>query len=240
MSERLEVRPSDSPLVHAVSRWTIGGGSHRACPDGFWDLVVYRSERAAVLLLTGQTTRAVDLPFAPGDEILTISFQAGTFLPFLPASDLVDRAEVLPFSGGRFELGFDTLEVPSFDNAEDLIRALTRRGLIDSDPYVAASTAGRPIATTTRTLQRHFVRTTGLTPRDFEAIARARRAAELLRAGHPPVRVAAEAGYADQAHLTRDFTAMTGRTPRELLLAGATPAGERLPAPGESLLFRLA
>jgi hypothetical protein len=179
-------------------------------------LVVYRSEHAAVLLLTGQTTRAVDLPFVPGDEILTISFHAGTFLPFLPASDLVDRAEVLPLRGGRFELGFDTLEVPSFDNAEDLIRALGRRGLIDSDPYVTGSRDGRPLATSTRTLQRHFLRTTGLTPRAFEAIARAQRAAELLKAGRPPVWVAAETGYADQAHLTRSLKRLVGQTPSQL------------------------
>jgi transcriptional regulator GlxA family with amidase domain len=40
--------------------------------------------------------------------------------------------------------------------------------------------------------------------------------------------VAVLTGYADQAHLTRETRRLTGRTPRELLLGGATPAGERL------------
>jgi AraC-like DNA-binding protein len=216
MKEILEVRESDSALVQTVTRWTIGDGEHRACPDGFWDLVFYRSERTSMILLTGQTTRAVPLAFSPGDELLTISFRAGTFLPLIPASGLVDHAEILPERGRRFELGADTLEIPSFENAEDLVRALERRGVLSSDPYVAASMAGRPLAASIRTLQRHFLRTTGLPPRAFEAIDRAHRAASWLRAGDSPSVVAAQAGYADQAHLTRSLKRLLGQTPSEL------------------------
>ena len=40
-------------------------------------------------------------------------------------------------------------------------------------------------------------------------------------------RLALEAGYADQAHLTRECRRLSGLSPAALLAAGATPAGER-------------
>jgi AraC-like DNA-binding protein len=40
-------------------------------------------------------------------------------------------------------------------------------------------------------------------------------------------RLAAEAGYADQAHLTRECGRLSGLSPAALLATGASPAGER-------------
>lgn len=40
-------------------------------------------------------------------------------------------------------------------------------------------------------------------------------------------RLAADAGYADQAHLARECRRLTGRTPSALLAGGAAAAGER-------------
>ena len=40
-------------------------------------------------------------------------------------------------------------------------------------------------------------------------------------------RLAAEAGYADQAHLTRECGRLSGLAPAALLAAGAAPAGEK-------------
>ena len=41
-------------------------------------------------------------------------------------------------------------------------------------------------------------------------------------------RLALDAGYADQAHLTREARRLSGRTPAELVASGAGPAGERV------------
>ena len=41
-------------------------------------------------------------------------------------------------------------------------------------------------------------------------------------------RLALDAGYADQAHLTRETRRLSGRTPAELVASGAGPAGERV------------
>jgi AraC-like DNA-binding protein len=63
----------------------------------------------------------------------------------------------------------------------------------------------------------HFLRVfrqaTGLTPHAFVMQRRVRRAQELLRRGLAPARAAAESGFADQSHLTRQFKRLTGLTP---------------------------
>jgi AraC-like DNA-binding protein len=62
-------------------------------------------------------------------------------------------------------------------------------------------------------LHRRFVAQTGLTPHGFQTNLRIERARVLLRANESPARVAAECGFADQAHLTRTFRRLVGITP---------------------------
>lgn len=50
----------------------------------------------------------------------------------------------------------------------------------------------------------------------------------LAARGGELARLAAEAGYADQPHLTRDCVELTGLPAAALLATGALPAGERL------------
>jgi AraC-like DNA-binding protein len=67
-----------------------------------------------------------------------------------------------------------------------------------------------------RTLQRLVHRRLGLTPKWLIQRRRLQEAAERLRTGPVDLaEVAAELGYADQPHLTRDFGQVTGMTPRQ-------------------------
>lgn len=70
---------------------------------------------------------------------------------------------------------------------------------------------------TERSLQRLTARRIGLSPKWLIQRRRLHEAAERLRDGSRPdvARVAADLGYADQAHFGRDFRAVTGLTPRE-------------------------
>jgi AraC-like DNA-binding protein len=60
---------------------------------------------------------------------------------------------------------------------------------------------------------RSFAKTTGLTPHAFQVQARLHLARRMILAGHPLAAVAAEAGFADQSHLTRLFHRSYGMTP---------------------------
>jgi hypothetical protein len=76
-----------------------------------------------------------------------------------------------------------------------------------------------------RTLQRMFMEYAGVSPTWVIRRYRLLEAAESVREGTPVswAEVAASLGYADQAHLTRDFRAATGQTPAAY--AGAQSAG---------------
>jgi AraC-like DNA-binding protein len=62
-------------------------------------------------------------------------------------------------------------------------------------------------------LYRAFERGTGMTPHDYQRQARIRLAVALIRRGEPLAEIAAAAGFADQAHLTRSFRRRMGVTP---------------------------
>ena len=60
---------------------------------------------------------------------------------------------------------------------------------------------------------RVFGEAVGMTPHAYQTQVRVRRAKALLRAGLPITMAAAEAGFYDQAHLTRHFKRIVGVTP---------------------------
>jgi len=62
-------------------------------------------------------------------------------------------------------------------------------------------------------LYRAFERSTGMTPHHYQRQARIRFAVKLIRLGRPLADIAAAAGFADQAHLTRSFHRRMGVTP---------------------------
>ena len=217
MKSQLVFRWSDCDLVSSVSEWNVGFESDGLVfPDGNWDLVFYRHGQEVGTFITGQSTKATKLPFVSGDQVLAISFKAGTYLPNLPASYLVNNVARLKSRGTRFELGTVALEIPRFDNAEDLVRRLIGQGLLRSDSLVSGVLAGHALSVSTRSFQRHFTRATGLSPHHYQLILRAKKTVGLLQEGHAASRVAAMADYADQAHMCRSLKAITGLTPGEI------------------------
>ncbi len=66
---------------------------------------------------------------------------------------------------------------------------------------------------TSRTLARNFLKKVGISPKVFAAVIRFHYTLKLIKAGLTIQRAAAEAGYADQAHMTRDFRRFGGFTP---------------------------
>lgn len=73
-----------------------------------------------------------------------------------------------------------------------------------------ARTAGIP----ERTLRREFTAAVGLPPKVVARIARVRRAQAAIARGQALSAIAAHHGFADQAHMTREFMELVGRTPR--------------------------
>ena len=88
-------------------------------------------------------------------------------------------------------------------------RLLSRGERVDS---VASATC-----LSERQLERLFVNAIGMSPREYRRILRFRRGIVAAGGGTRLADVALEAGYADQAHFSRDVRDLTGHSPLSLL-----------------------
>jgi AraC-like DNA-binding protein len=155
--------------------------------------------------------------FCPADgEWLGIRFKAGTFMPQVPVSRLIDVNRDLPSSTRTFRLDGGAWEYPTFGNAETFVARLARAGLIARDTAVAAALEGDELALSARGAQRHFLFATGMSHAALKQIERARHAANLLRDGVSIADTVEEAGFFDQAHLSRSLRGLIGLTPARI------------------------
>lgn len=219
MSFVYEERLSDSPFVEAVWRTEdTADGLYLAAADGAWDLIFTERDGEHRILLSGPSSRATPVPYRAGNRNFGVRFRPGVFMPALTAMKMVDVTDKLPQkTKQRFWLQGESWQLPTFDNVDAFLAKLARLNLLATDTIVAAVLAGHRPPVTERSVQRHFMRTIGLTPRYMHNIQRANRAVELLQQGHAIATVAAELGYADQAHMTRQVKHASGRTPGEIV-----------------------
>lgn len=140
----------------------------------------------------------------------------------VPASEVfrgVTRLERTIAKATSMEACVDAAEnffvLPALADDAALVRDVVER--LEADRALvrveqAAAVAGVDV----RTLQRLFRRHVGVTPKWVLARYRLHEAAARLTQTPKTslARLAAELGYADQAHFTRDFTSVVGRSPR--------------------------
>jgi len=189
-------------------------------PDGSWDLV-FRQDRDGRLMVlqTGQTDRVVQLDSAAGDSWFSIAFRPEVYMPARPGIRMINQGHVHELAGrSDFLIGGERLVLPSFENAEEFVMQLARRGLIEVDLLLQRAAAGGWQRVDDRSLQRHSAHVTGMSPKKLQQILRADTAATLLLGGQRPADVAAELGYTDQAHLTHSLRRILGLTPGQLQL----------------------
>ncbi|KQU74706.1 hypothetical protein ASC75_20235 [Aminobacter sp. DSM 101952] len=218
-------------------------GSYRVLPDGRCDIILRfdagrRPIAGATVVVTGPTTRFYDVPIEPGMGFVGIRLRPGCFetvLGFEPA-DLANANLVGPDAFAACP-DLETLCAPARDENELVARltAFVRRRVADSSSKPAPmarvvisafhASGGRlrigdvanMHAISERTVQRIVVGATGLAPKTFAAILRFHRALRLLRDHRlSPADAALEAGFSDQAHMSRVFRRMGGFSPARL------------------------
>jgi len=212
-------RPSDSPLIERVwSCHSIAAGTFLSVASSHWEIVVTRLQGACTLTVRGPETKASEVHCPADGEWFAIRFAAGAFMPQLPAGRLLNGKDVnLPQADRRrFWLNGTKWEYPDFENAESFVGKLAQTKLIVRDPAVSAALRGEQHVLSTRSAERHFLRATGMTQGTMRQIERARNATNLLRRGLPIADVVHEAGYYDQAHLTRSLRELVGLTPAKI------------------------
>jgi AraC-like DNA-binding protein len=231
-----------SPPLHALlaCRWsrTVAeddpADSTLILPDGCVDLI-WRKGR---LIVAGPDQRAWRSPVLAGEEIVGIRLRPGVAgavfdLPAsellnsrVPLEELVDSraaelAERLSQAEGR-EATFLLLEA--------LVASAIARGAPDPLVLAASRRLGFPgsrvdeladaLGISERQLRRRFHAAVGYGPKTLDRVLRFRRLVSQARAvsdGEVDLaRLAAELGYADQAHMTRDSVRLTGMPPASL------------------------
>jgi AraC-like DNA-binding protein len=211
-------RLSDSPFIERVWRChSERAGMFVSVATSHWDLVVTRLEGRLTVTLKGPETRAREVFCPANGEWLAIRFKAGTFMPQLPVSSLLDGRDLnLPSEQRTFRLDGGAWEYPTYDNAETFVARLARMRLIARDAAVVGALDGDEHALSKRSAQRHFVHATGMSYAALRQIERARHAANLLRSGVAIGDTVAEAGYFDQAHLSRSLGRLIGLSPGKI------------------------
>jgi AraC-like DNA-binding protein len=184
-------------------------------------LISYHGETC--LSVWGPMTKAATMPYRKGAELLYITFTLGTFMPQMPVGTLLDTGTFLPTaSRTSFWLGDSCWPFPDYEHAETFVERLVRHGLLVHEPAVDAALAAQPQALSVRSLQRRFVRATGLTLRSLRSIERAQHAAVLLQQGVSLLDTVQEAGYFDQPHLNRALKRFIGHTPTQIAQMGTS------------------
>jgi AraC-like DNA-binding protein len=214
-----EHRESDSPFVESVWRSrSREGGKFLSMAEGNVELVVSRLPGHVSVILRGPVGQGSFVECPADGEWLAIRFRLGTYLPQIPTMLLIDHQSLeLPVSKDRFWLGCDSWEIPSFDNAEDLVCMLANAGLIARNHATDAAIEGDVNWMSRRSVQRHFLRVTAMTFSNYQRIQRARHAAALLTDGNSILNTVFDAGYFDQSHLTRSVKQLVGMTPAALV-----------------------
>jgi hypothetical protein len=215
-----ELPSTGSPMIHQAWRThSEPEESFISVAERHWEIVVTRQQGRAQLTVRGPETKATTAPI-PGDaEFLGIQFSLGTFMPALPPQRLVDGALTLPqATKGSVWLDGTRWALPGPENADVFVERLVRAGLLVHDPAVSAAVHGDVQGLSKRSIERRVSRATLGTIRQIQ---RAERAVELLARGVLPLEAAQQAGYADQAHLTRSLRRFAGQTPSKIAQAAA-------------------
>lgn len=218
MKFEFDNRSATSPFVDVY--WQTeseGGGSFTSVAESRWGMVITKQLGSIYVTVLGPETKAMPAPVPVEADFFGIIFKLGTYMPHLPTPELVDGQINLPdASGQKFWLKGSAWEFPNFSNADVFVERLVREGLLAYEPLVDAVMEGRPTDYSLRSAQRRFLNATGLTHAAIRQIDRAKHAMSLLQQGTPILDTVFEAGYFDQAHLTRSLKHLMGQTPAQV------------------------
>ncbi|MDA0163648.1 helix-turn-helix transcriptional regulator [Solirubrobacter ginsenosidimutans] len=224
--------PDLAPYVACV--WTTVHRGGMIFPDGCVDLVWHGTR----LVVAGPATGPVDPSIAVGDRVWGVRFRlglAGAALG-LPAGELTDSTVPITQVWGSWV--DERVALGGMPALLEIVRE--RLHLVEIDPLARAAALGMAgpgarvdalgaaLGVSERQLRRRFTEAVGYGPKTLARILRFQRFLALAADGGELARLALLAGYADQAHLTRETRRLAGRTPLELVSSRATPAGERL------------
>jgi len=233
--------PAPPGLRHAVAcLWAqvipAGGGDRTTLvlPDACTDLIWEQNRGAFV---AGPDTGPVPAVAKAGTILVGVRFRTAAGGPVLgvPLSELrdqrVDLADLRPREARRLPgtLDPDTALAATTGLAAVLVAdgaadpAAARAAVLLADPRIRAEDVAAEVGLSQRQLRRRCHAVVGYGPKTLQRVLRFRRFVSRIDAGpasgqdgYDLAALAVQAGYADQAHLTRECQALAGLTPAAL------------------------
>lgn len=226
-----ETPPPESlrPFVHSLWAFTVPddwpASQHHIPPDGCVSLAAVPGPRT---VFVGPMLAGIAVPIHPGTTFrgLRLRPEAARLVHAEPRAwvgrmaplDLVDGA--LSADGETVDRLFTSLldrvaKRAATAPAPDGLVAQAALAIDEADGDLRIRDLARTVGVSIRTLQRRFLAATGLTPKQYARVRRFRRALSNMLADEPDDwgRVAADLGFADQAHFIREVVALTGESP---------------------------
>ncbi|MBB5786463.1 helix-turn-helix domain-containing protein [Jiangella mangrovi] len=217
-------RPSRIPHAVVWSSTVRSAESHRVLPDGCLDLLWSNGR----LTVAGPDTVAHIASWRPGTPFvgLRLASGAGPRVLGLPAHELRDQRVRLDELWPAAQVRRLTERLAEASDPGGLLEAVAQGRLAaaaPADPVVErvaerlgqGSTVGEvadEVGLSPRQLHRRSLDAFGYGPKTLARILRLHRALELGRSGTAAAEAAYAAGYADQAHLSREVRSLTGVT----------------------------
>jgi helix-turn-helix protein len=182
-------------------------------------MVVSKYQGETTVTVRGPETKVTPMHVTlVGAEFFGIIFKYGVFMPPFPVPGLVDGDVDLPDASSKsFWLSGSTWQFPNYENADTFVERLVKEDLLVCDPIIEPVLRGEPQELSLRSVQRRFVHATGLSQGSIRKIERARYATMLLGQGVSILDTVDQAGYSDQAHLTRALKHLIGKTPAQII-----------------------
>jgi len=242
-SDYRELLPAAALREHVLCLWTQsiqpsqGVYAQRVLPDACVDLVFFQGQPPAVI---GPWTESFVAQLAPGTRITGARFYPGKAAAVLglPAFELANQqADIRDVWNAAARAPFANVgEMPTFRASRAVLEtALLRhmRNVPSADSTIGAAIqwiARHPgarveqlselVGISCRQMQRRFSAAVGYGPKMFQSVLRFQR---LLYFASRNVgerglaELAADAGYADQSHMTREVQRFAGKSPGDLL-----------------------
>jgi AraC-like DNA-binding protein len=239
------------PAPHVACLWTRDAepvaSVRRILPDACVDVVWVQGDR---LVVAGPATGPALAALPAGAAAAGVRFRVGAAgsAVGVPARELRDRNVDLADVWGARAAGRLTARLeragtaaaaitalvaavvgrlPPADELDPVVRAAALRS---AAPRTAVERLAWDLGLGERQLRRRFDDAVGYGPKTLQRVLRFQRFLALAAqpgAAAGLAQLAFAAGYADQAHLTRECRRLSGLTPAALLATGAGAAGER-------------
>jgi AraC-like DNA-binding protein len=238
-----------SPGVHPeiVERYRfvpIGPGAtermYTILPDGYFDLVFVFSDTSCKVMLAGPFTRKTLVPLQDY-ELFIVRFRVGRLpriLDIKPAESINRMIEMPRVFSFRARNICDMLrQQPGMTGKRKLMNkilsAMELEPMQDNDLYCRAAAIvdirggqmkvgdlAELLCVSSRTLERQFKASLGITPKHFIRLVRFQNALDKLKAlpaCHSCAQIAYAAGYADQSHFVKDCVQFSELSPQKLV-----------------------